>query len=125
MADEPQLEKGESGEWVQYLQQLLQSAGRWTSDANGTFGDELEQAVTQFQSDHGLSADGVVGASTWAALTGQSADAPASADEQSTQAAATSSICPPTPTVVGPVVVGGHRDILVGISRIPEVLRGP
>ncbi|HSV64418.1 MAG TPA: peptidoglycan-binding domain-containing protein [Mycobacteriales bacterium] len=72
MADEPELQKNQSGEWVQYLQQLLQQAGYWPGDANGEFGDELEQAVVQFQTAYGLPADGVVGRSTWDALTGSS-----------------------------------------------------
>jgi peptidoglycan hydrolase-like protein with peptidoglycan-binding domain len=90
VADEPQLQKGESGEWVQYLQQLLQPAGYWSGDADGTFGDELEQAVMQFQSARGLSADGVVSETTWAALTGETADASTSTEGESTAAAETS-----------------------------------
>lgn len=70
MADEPELQKGQSGEWVQYLQQMLQQAGYWQGEADGEFGDDLEQAVMQFQSAYGLTADGMVGASTWSALTG-------------------------------------------------------
>lgn len=72
MADEPELQKYQSGEWVQYLQQLLQQVGYWSGDANGEFGDELESAVMQFQSAYGLSADGVVRSDTWDALTGSS-----------------------------------------------------
>jgi peptidoglycan hydrolase-like protein with peptidoglycan-binding domain len=70
MADEPELQKGQSGEWVRYLQQMLQYAGYWQGEADGQFGDELEQAVMQLQSASGLAADGVVGAGTWNALNG-------------------------------------------------------
>ena len=69
MADEPELQKGQSSEWVQYLQQMLQYAGYWQGEADGEFGDDLEQAVMQFQSAYGLPADGMVAASTWSALT--------------------------------------------------------
>lgn len=71
MADEPELVKYQSGEWVQYLQQLLANAGYWSQDADGEFGDDLEQAVMQLQSAYGLSGDGVVRADTWGVLTGE------------------------------------------------------
>ena len=71
MSDEPELQKDQSGEWVQYLQQLLQQAGYWQADINGEFGDDLESAVKQFQSAYGLSADGQVRHDTWDALTGR------------------------------------------------------
>ena len=35
---------------------------------DGDFGQATEKAVKQFQKDHGLTADGVVGEKTWAAL---------------------------------------------------------
>lgn len=72
MADEPELRKNQSGEWVQYLQQLLQQAGYWSGEANGEFDDQLESAVMQFQTAYGISADGMVGQATWDALTGNS-----------------------------------------------------
>jgi peptidoglycan hydrolase-like protein with peptidoglycan-binding domain len=75
MADEPELQKGQSSDWAQYLQQLLQHLGYWNGTADGTFGDDVEHAVKQFQTAYGLTADGVVRADTWAALTGGSAGA--------------------------------------------------
>jgi peptidoglycan hydrolase-like protein with peptidoglycan-binding domain len=88
MADEPQLQKGDSGEWVQYLQKLLQSSGSWSGDVDGSFDDELEQVVMQVQSSKGLSANGVVGAETWASLTGESAAASASTAQETGAVAA-------------------------------------
>lgn len=70
MADEPELQQGVSGEWVQYLQGLLQGAGAWSGNADGEFGEELAEAVRQYQSNHGLSSTGVVDQQTWDALTG-------------------------------------------------------
>jgi len=70
MAGEPELQKGQSSDWAQYLQQLLQQAGAWQGAINGEFDDALEQAVMQFQTAHGLTADGVVRQDTWDALTG-------------------------------------------------------
>jgi peptidoglycan hydrolase-like protein with peptidoglycan-binding domain len=71
MADEPELQKSQSGEWVQYLQQLLEQKQYWSGKADGDFNDSLEQSVLKFQSDHGLVADGVVGATTWATVAGK------------------------------------------------------
>lgn len=71
MSDEPELQKNQSGEWVVYLQQLLAHAGYWQGETNGEFGDDLESAVTQYQSAYGLTADGVVRHDTWDALTGR------------------------------------------------------
>lgn len=66
----PTLRKGDKGEFVTLLQTLL--IGRNYSlpkyGADGSFGKETEDAVKQFQRDHGLTADGIVGKMTWAAL---------------------------------------------------------
>jgi peptidoglycan hydrolase-like protein with peptidoglycan-binding domain len=80
MADEPTLSKGQSSDWVVYLQQCLRAAGYWGGGDDGAFGDELEAAVVQFQSAYGLTADGVVGASTWAHLTGEANQSSSSSD---------------------------------------------
>lgn len=85
MADEPELQKYQSGEWVQYLQQLLQQAGYWSGEANGEFGDELESAVIRFQSAYGVSADGLVRHDTWGALTGNSSGGQGGGEEQGDQ----------------------------------------
>ena len=56
------LKKGMSGLHVQGLQQLLHIY------PDGKFGPLTEEAVKEFQTAHGLTADGIVGAKTWAAL---------------------------------------------------------
>src|SRR4051794_14891793 len=73
--DEPTLEQGSQGDWVTYLQQLLEQAGYSPGTVDGDFGPATLQAVESFQAANGLDVDGVVGPATWAALTG-SADAP-------------------------------------------------
>lgn len=85
MSGEPELQQGQSGEWVQYLQQALQYAGYYSGEASGEFGAELEQAVAQFQTAYGLTADGVVRADTWAVLTGESAGSQSSDGQSSGQ----------------------------------------
>lgn len=60
--DFPTLRKGDKGDWVQYLQELCPLVD------DGIFGSDTEAAVKNFQSNMGLSADGIVGPLTWEAL---------------------------------------------------------
>lgn len=69
MADEPELQQGNQGEWVTYLQQLLQYHGHTQTEINGQFSPALTQVVQDFQKAHGLPANGVVNRDTWDALT--------------------------------------------------------
>lgn len=72
IGNRPTLRKGSKGSWVEILQDELISKGYscGSKGADGAFGDATLKAVKQFQKDHGLTADGVVGAKTWAALDG-------------------------------------------------------
>lgn len=66
----PTLRRGDSGEYVKMLQSLLIGSG-YNLDpygADGKFGARTETEVRDFQVDHGLTPDGVVGPMTWAAL---------------------------------------------------------
>lgn len=69
-SDHPTLRKGDSGEAVVQMQKLLIKAGYnfapWGAD--GIFGDYTDKIVRQFQGKNGLSADGICGPKTWAAL---------------------------------------------------------
>ena len=65
----PTLHRGAQDDEVRYLQQLLQWHGYYTGRAlDGDFGAGTEQAVISFQQANGLTADGVVGKSTWQRL---------------------------------------------------------
>lgn len=66
----PTLRRGASGGAVTDLQQKLNAAGHSVGTVDGQFGPKTETAVRSFQSEQGLSRDGVVGAKTWAALEG-------------------------------------------------------
>lgn len=55
---------------VKVLQNALNQYG-FAVQADGIFGSETEAAVKQFQLDHNLYDDGIVGPVTWAALLGQ------------------------------------------------------
>lgn len=63
----PTLRKGDSGPYVTLAQtELLQRGydlGSWGAD--GKFGAQTEKAVKQFQTDWGLTADGIIGPKTW------------------------------------------------------------
>lgn len=66
----PTLRRGNNGETVKEMQELLlkhgHDLGKWGAD--GKFGDATETAVRLFQSINGLYVDGIVGVKTWAAL---------------------------------------------------------
>ena len=66
----PQLSKGDKGDKVRVLQELLKGKGYdlGTYGADGDFGAATWTAVAQFQAANGLTADGIVGANTWRSL---------------------------------------------------------
>ena len=59
---------GSRGSEVTQIQQRLQELGYDPGKADGIFGERTQQAVLAFQRDQGLSADGIVGEKTLAAL---------------------------------------------------------
>lgn len=73
----PIIRKGSRNKYVTECQQMLQSLGYnlGICGIDGDFGTATRAAVMQFQSDHSLQVDGIVGADTWAAL--EAASAPA------------------------------------------------
>jgi peptidoglycan hydrolase-like protein with peptidoglycan-binding domain len=81
----PEIGYGNTGKWVKYLQQSLNSqytAGTFTNypynfyphsrgyalTVDGIFGSDTENATKDFQYAHNLSVDGIVGPHTWHAL---------------------------------------------------------
>ena len=59
---------GQSGETVRRVQQKLKQWGYYTGAVDGVFGQSTYDAVIQFQKKNGLTADGVAGAATLAAM---------------------------------------------------------
>ena len=67
-ADAAVLKKGSQGDEVVTLQKKLKQWGYYDGSVDGVFGAGTEKAVQYFQRKNGLTADGVVGAKTAAAL---------------------------------------------------------
>lgn len=66
-SDRPVLRRGSRGPEVAELQTHLRATGLPVG-IDGDFGPATELAVMRFQTDHRLTADGIVGPATWAAL---------------------------------------------------------
>lgn len=58
----------EGGSDVLRVQEILQEIDYYQGPLNGIYDEELEEAVTAFQRDYGLEADGIVGTNTYEAL---------------------------------------------------------
>lgn len=63
------LRRGAQGEDVRSMQLALVAYGYNPGEADGVFGKRTEAAVRAFQKAQGLTADGICGPKTWAALT--------------------------------------------------------
>ena len=62
------IKRGSQGGDVKECQVLLTRKGYDPGEPDGVFGKKTEAAVKAFQKDNGLTADGIVGPKTWAAL---------------------------------------------------------
>ncbi len=60
--------RGSTGSVVTQIQQKLSNWGYYSGDIDGIFGSRTESAVLSFQRKNGLTADGIVGSQTLAAL---------------------------------------------------------
>lgn len=63
----PVLKKGSRGEAVKAWQTYLNSCG-YPCAIDGVFGKETRDRVIEYQKDHGLVADGIIGPKTWATI---------------------------------------------------------
>lgn len=62
--------QGDNGNHVRAVQDQLKNHWGYSLTIDGVFGSGTDSAVRSFQSSKGLSADGIVGLNTWAALVG-------------------------------------------------------
>ena len=74
-------ETGDVGDDIIAIQTQLNNLGYEAGTADGSFGQQTAVAVSKFQQDRGIEADGVVGAQTFRALMGR--DVPVSRDASS------------------------------------------
>lgn len=63
-----QMQQGKTGPEVRALQRLLKYKFGYNINVDGIFGIETKTAVKDFQNNHGLEADGIVGPKTWKKL---------------------------------------------------------
>jgi len=66
--DEPVLREGSTGLPVRRVQSRLSAAGFDTGGVDGVFGPRTEASVRALQQATGITADGIVGAQTWAQI---------------------------------------------------------
>ena len=68
VSEDVTLRSGDSGDEVQQLQEALAALGYDVGEPDGSYGPTTEEAVKQFQADSGITADGVAGPQTLAAI---------------------------------------------------------
>ena len=71
MADEPDLQAGDSGEWVTHLQQRLHELSLYDGPIDGAYGEATDAAVQRLHEAAGIQHDGGVSAQTWQAIVEQ------------------------------------------------------
>ena len=64
----PQLKRGSVSNYVLIAQDDLNTLGFRTGGLDGIFGVQTRNAVIQYQTSRGLSADGIIGCNTWRSL---------------------------------------------------------
>lgn len=82
MAGEPTLNSGDSGDWVTYLQQLLEHIGVGTGFVAGVFDEITLAAVRVAQQQFSLSPTGCCDEGTWAAIVARAHGGAAAAEGQ-------------------------------------------
>ena len=104
------LKKGTSGEDVLFCKQKLLELGFYgdhiTTVTKKTFGADTLEAVKRFQSQAGLTVDGIIGKETWAALFGDTATE-AEPITKATATDKTNAICALALTRIGDLYVWG------------------
>lgn len=67
-AEAASYKKGSSGQVVSQIQTVLKNQGYYPGNVDGVYGSATEKAVTAFQRDYGLTADGKAGRQTLSAM---------------------------------------------------------
>lgn len=64
----PTIKNGSRGSYVEKAQQILNSLGYDCGSVDGIFGSKTVNATKEFQSNNGLTSDGIIGKNTWSKL---------------------------------------------------------
>ena len=109
------LKKGTSGEDVLFCKQKLFELGFYgdhiTTVSRKTFGADTLEAVKRFQAKAGLTADGIIGEETWAALFGDMAIEP-DPIKKGTVSAKAKTVCALALTRIGDLYVCGASGLV-------------
>ncbi|WP_173916778.1 C40 family peptidase [Halobacillus sp. Marseille-Q1614] len=109
--DSSLLINGDKGPAVETLQEDLETQGYYTYNLDGIFGPITEEAVKDFQADHGLTVDGIVGPNTKNALSAapvETEDEASSGEDAADEAASQSDVVSIAEDLIGtPYVWGG------------------
>jgi peptidoglycan hydrolase-like protein with peptidoglycan-binding domain len=107
---------GSRGDDVREIQDLLTRRGYSPGPVDGIFGIQTKTAVSRFQSDRGVTIDGIVGPVTWAALHGNLLNVPTPAPTPKINVSPL-----PTQLVLQP---GTMAQIVSGTSPVTLVIAG-
>lgn len=107
---------GSTGDNVREIQSLLTQRGYSPGPVDGIFGPLTKTAVMRFQSDRGITIDGIVGPTTWAMLHGNLTPIPAPAPLTVQQA-------PSVPTTIT-LQPGASAQLIAGLSPIQIIVGG-
>lgn len=95
----PKFAVGAKGAGVGELQEFLKNEGFYMGSIDNDFGDQTKAAVEAYQRSKGLTADGMVGTNTMAAITADKAGSPPAAAPAAPMAAAPAAPAAPEPAV--------------------------
>lgn len=136
-SNRPTLRLGSVGDAVSELQAMLQLMGYYSGPIDGFYREQTQAGVVQFQEASGITADGIVGPSTWQKLfpdpasvptasaparaAAVPASTPATSSAQPTQAVSRAAVAEPPPAIDLPIL----REGMFGpaVSRLQERLK--
>ncbi|MDQ0191000.1 peptidoglycan-binding protein [Alicyclobacillus cycloheptanicus] len=106
-AAEPTVQLGSQNSAVKTLQGDLRSLGYFDTSVTGYFGSQTKAAVVSFQRSNHLTADGIVGPMTWAALLGSLSSRASSGSSPGSSVGATGTKSSVPGLTAKPIIVNG------------------
>ena len=123
-ASRPLLKLGSQGVDVLEVQALLQLLGYYDGELDGTYTDNTERAVTEFQKSAGLGPDGILGTSTWNKLLPAVSPAVSQSQTADSKTIEKTIVKSDTPTPTKPVPQARTANPKTDESRTPILRRG-